>query len=547
MTDIRKILYGLLLGMLLASCSTADEIPTDQDADQQVVRQVELLTSISNRTLKSHQSPSSVNRRAATFQGMELLVAIPFHTNGDSVASTDIPLINLVGANEETNRVVEHNTYYVGSCHMMKGTDRLLVYGKSYPSSVYPSINGVLSPLPTNRIPAKDIHFSLSTIRNTTEAHPEAIKLAEYMTTIANTPGWSTTTDPQLQSYYMDFIHVNNEDGATISGSAAHIKAFVTALRALLSEKSDPLSIAIKENIDNDDDIADITYPRSIGLPDGAAAIRWMGNSFTVRTTTTTLDNINGINRYTYPAELVFFTNSPIRTSSTSVPYSVYRNASTTQAWSDFLDTYYNSSRSVNSDTKAVAAENPLQYGVANLQMTLSGMSATLLDAKDEEVSNTSMATLPLKGIIIGGQHTVGFNMKPQGEQTDVDSRFIYETNIISNTQTNTLVLQSYDGEKVPVMLEFENKTGFPFTGKDGIVYPNTRFYLIAMLTPAEGSASDYANRVFTQDYTTTLTARITSLANAYTCMPDLLAPRLEIGVQVVTKWIQSTTVNIEL
>ena len=547
MTDIRKILYGLLLGMLLVSCSTADEIPTDQNVDQQVVRQVELLTSISNRTLKPHQSPSSVNRRAATFQGMELLVAIPFHTNGDSVVSTDIPLINLVGANEETNRVVEHNTYYVGICHMMKGTDRLLVYGKSYPSSAYPSINGVLSPLPTNRIPAKDIHFSLSAIRNTTEAHPEAIKLAEYMTTIANTPGWSTTTDNQLQSYYMDFIHIDNKDGATISGSAAHIKAFVTALRALLAEKSDLLSIAIKENIDNDDDIADITYPRSIGLPDGAAAIRWMGNSFTVRTTTTTLDNINGINRYTYPAELVFFTNSPIRTSSTSVPYSVYRNASTTQAWSDFLDTYYNSSRSVNSDTKAVAAENPLQYGVANLQMTLSGMSATLLDAKDEEVSNTSMATLPLKGIIIGGQHTVGFNMKPQGEQTDVDSRFIYETNIISGNSTNTLVLQSYDGEKVPVMLEFENKTGHPFTGKDGIVYPNTRFYLIAMLTPAEGSASDYANRVFTQDYTTTLTARITSLANAYTCMPDLLAPRLEIGVQVVMKWKQSTTVNIEL
>ena len=547
MTDIRKILYGLLLGMLLVSCSTADEIPTDQNVDQQVVRQVELLTSISNRTLKPHQSPSSVNRRAATFQGMELLVAIPFHTNGDSVVSTDIPLINLVGANEETNRVVEHNTYYVGICHMMKGTDRLLVYGKSYPSSAYPSINGVLSPLPTNRIPAKDIHFSLSAIRNTTEAHPEAIKLAEYMTTIANTPGWSTTTDNQLQSYYMDFIHIDNKDGATISGSAAHIKAFVTALRALLAEKSDLLSIAIKENIDNDDDIADITYPRSIGLPDGAAAIRWMGNSFTVRTTTTTLDNINGINRYTYPAELVFFTNSPIRTSSTSVPYSVYRNASTTQAWSDFLDTYYNSSRSVNSDTKAVAAENPLQYGVANLQMTLTGMSATLLDAKDEEVSNTSMATLPLKGIIIGGQHTVGFNMKPQGEQTDVDSRFIYETNIISGNSTNTLVLQSYDGEKVPIMLEFENKTGHPFTGKDGIVYPNTRFYLIAMLTPAEGSASDYANRVFTQDYTTTLTARITSLANAYTCMPDLLAPRLEIGVQVVMKWKQSTTVNIEL
>jgi hypothetical protein len=52
---------------------------------------------------------------------------------------------------------------------------------------------------------------------------------------------------------------------------------------------------------------------------------------------------------------------------------------------------------------------------------------------------------------------------------------------------------------------------------------------------------------VFTQDYTTTMSMSVTSLAKAYTCMPDLLAPRLEIGVQVVTKWIQATTTNVEL
>ena len=57
----------------------------------------------------------------------------------------------------------------------------------------------------------------------------------------------------------------------------------------------------------------------------------------------------------------------------------------------------------------------------------------------------------------------------------------------------------------------------------------------------------DYTNRVFTQDYITTMSMRVTSLAKAYTCMPDLLAPRLEVGVQVVTKWIQATTTNVEL
>ena len=157
------------------------------------------------------------------------------------------------------------------------------------------------------------------------------------------------------------------------------------------------------------------------------------------------------------------------------------------------------------------------------------------------------MTTLPLIGVIIGGQHTVGFNMKPQGEQTDVDGRFIYDTNIIEGNKTSTLVLQSYDNEKVPVILEFENNTGHAFTGKDGTVYPGARFYLIGMIDPAGQGTGECANRVFTQDYITTMSMSVVSLAKAYTCMPDLLAPRLEIGVQVVTKWIQATTTNVEL
>ena len=159
------------------------------------------------------------------------------------------------------------------------------------------------------------------------------------------------------------------------------------------------------------------------------------------------------------------------------------------------------------------------------------------------------MTTMPLTGVIIGGQHTVVFNMKPQGEQTDVDGRFIYDTNIIDGNKTSTLVLQSYDNEKVPVILEFENNTGHAFTGKDGTVYPGACFYLIGMIDPASKKEEDkdYTNRVFTQDYITTISMNVTSLAKAYTCMPDLLAPRLEIGIQVVTKWIQATTTNVEL
>ena len=518
-TDIINILFCLWLGMTVVSCSIIDD--------------------------------------EGSFQGMEQLVAIPYRTNGVEVAVTDDPLIDIVGADENNltkkYEIEKYNTYYVESCHLMTGTDRMLVYGKATkPSTTNPAVYGELSALPTVRKKTEDIQFSLTSIRESTEADADAKALATYMTNIANTTGWSTTDDPTLKSYYLDFIRMGSEGAGLMSGAAANIKVFVAALKALLTG-SDALSTAIKTNIDANSTIASNTYPRSIGLPDGAAAIRWTGSKFEVKTTTTQLDNINGINRYTYPAELVFFTDSPIRTSEEEVSETTYQN--TDKLWSAFLGTYYKGPTTVTTSTKAVAVVNPIQYGVAKLDLTLTGMSTTLRDAKDEVVSNTSMTTLPLTGVIIGGQHTIGFNMKPQGEQTDVDGRFIYETTIDDSNlltqgyKTSTLVLQSYDNEKVPVILELENKTEHAFTGKDGTVYPGARFYLIAMIDPADKKeeGKDYTNRVFTQDYTTTMSMSVTSLAKAYTCMPDLLAPRLEIGVQVVTKWIQATTTNVEL
>lgn len=553
MTDIKNILYYLLMGMVMVSCSFAEDIADDPNC-QQVAKQVDLLVTVGDKASMPRRVSASASRRAPEFSTMDLMVAIPFRTNGANVTASDDPLIDLVGANESNLAkkydAEKYNTYYVNTCHLMTGTDRMLVYGKAKPSTTNPAVYGELSPLPTIRKKTADIQFSLTSIRESTTPHADALALANYMTSIANTTGWSTTTDPTLKSYYLDFIRMGSEGAGLMSGAATNIKAFVAALKALLTG-SDALSTAIKTNIDANSTIASNTYPRSLGLPDGAAAIRWTGSQFEVKTTTTQLDNINGINRYTYPAELVFFTDSPIRTSAEEVSETTYQN--TDKLWSAFLDTYYNGSNAVNTNTKAVAVVNPIQYGVAKLDLTLTGMSATLSDAKNEVVLNADMAHLPLTGVIIGGQHTVGFNMKPQGEQTDVDGRFIYETTVDATSlttegyKTSTLVLQSYDNEKVPVILEFENNTGHAFVGKDGTVYPGARFYLIAMADPANKGEGDFAGRVFTQDYTTTMSMSVTSLAKAYTCMPDLLAPRLEVGVQVVTKWIQATTTNVEL
>ena len=77
----------------------------------------------------------------------------------------------------------------------------------------------------------------------------------------------------------------------------------------------------------------------------------------------------------------MFFVDSPIRTSAEEVAKTVYENP-TNQLWSAFLDANYKGPETVNTNTKAVAVTNPIQYGVAKLNLTLTGMSSSLRDAK---------------------------------------------------------------------------------------------------------------------------------------------------------------------
>ena len=100
------------------------------------------------------------------------------------------------------------------------------------------------------------------------------------------------------------------------------------------------------------------------------------------------------------------------------------------------------------------------------------------------------------------------------------------------------------------VVLEFENRSGAKFKGKDCIVYPGSKFYLVGYVDPTLMSGSgDYYKRVFTQDYVTTLDMTVDQkcLANAYSVMPDLLASRMEIGVLLFPKWNAIMPTSLEI
>lgn len=570
-----------LLGMMMVSCSEGDDM-----VNETVPQQCDILFSV-GKPAGMRMADAVVQTEGQAFRGLQSLLVVPFKTSGDNVPVTasDVPLLSSVTNAQKVTNAKNNNFYYVVSCSLMKGVNRVLAYGRAaYEENLAAAedngaleirYNGALATSLRDRMNPSELTFNLKSICNTTDAHDDAKALAAYLTSIAKTDGWSTTTDGQLKDYYRDFINIDGEGTGIIAGSATNVKAYVDALKTQITaikdlsttpETSKTLCGKILASINDNTAISGNTYPVALGLPDGVAALRWMEDvtetdedkyKFMVRTQTTTMDNINGINRYTYPAELWYYTNSGIQTSTNEVKEEDYKNAT---SWGSLLNVYQ-SGTVVNDRTRSVAVKDALQYGVARLQCTLKSINVQLKDAKNEVVNNAIDDYLPLTSVIVGAQHTVGFDFKPRGVQSDVDGRFIYDTAVGSRANdswtVNTLVLQTYDGEKVPVVLEFqnniviENNERVAFTGKDGVIYPGCKFYLVAMLDPADytnTNAPDAAKgRVFTQDYTTAVEMKITSLANAYSCMPDLLSPRLEIGVQVQTKWIQSTTTTVKL
>jgi hypothetical protein len=287
-------------------------------------------------------------------------------------------------------------------------------------------------------------------------------------------------------------------------------------------------------------------------LPDGAAVIRWTGTAFEPQVNTTTMADINGIGRYAYPAELYYYGNSRIRTSSIDKRKEKY----TDREWTAILNDYEYADGVVSTSTTSVAIKEPLQYGVAHVKILLKQTdSSNLKDAGGEDIP-VGTSNFPLKGVIIGGQLPVGFDFTPTTAYpvySEADMKFIYDNQVPTlylsasadaAEPINTLVLQSYDKKKVPVALELTNNSGTDFKGLGGIIQKGTKFYLVGEIDPEQfkdDSRTEIRDRVFTQDYTTTLNIKVTGLEKAYNVVPNLLSPRLEMGIELTPKWVATT------
>lgn len=464
-----------------------------------------------------------------------------------------------------------HSTY----CSMTVGSDGCLVYAKADNSNLSDAkaYNGSLNAVIPNQVQSKDeIQFSLDPIINDVTnldengIPTEAWTLANALTAIideshnvGNTLVWKTSTNVILNNFLQRFTN----SGADLPGSAASVKQWMLSLRDAADSylENPPTSIGddektllgiIRDKANTAAEAVTGNYPRGINLPDGAAALRWTGEKFEPQMQTTTLDDINSVSRFVYPPALYYFVESGIWTSNTARTFEDYKSRSTWKGSDETaVQTLFSDGPTIMTSTKTVAIADPLQYAVAHLTMGVQA-SAESLEYGAGNTQTIPISDLTLKGVIIGGQRPVGYDFKPMSN-SQYDVSFVYDSQVSSSTSLattsdtyHTLALQSYDGEDVNIILEFEysdreGATGFKCL--NGYVYPGTRFYLVGEVkldANALNETDDYKKRVFTQDYTTTIDLTVKSLEKAYNVLPSLLSNSLEIGVMITPQWISA-------
>lgn len=245
---------------------------------------------------------------------------------------------------------------------------------------------------------------------------------------------------------------------------------------------------------------------------------------------------------YYYPAELLYFGNSPLRTSAQEHKVNDYPEtvadwktdskwAPTTGGKADWTGQH------VSSTTHSVAMKYPIRYGVSVLETRVGytadvNSSPILLDnnhavqkrvveAQGGHLEDTDEPDKPitvkdgsfkLVGVVVGGQpQNVGWDFLPREDPVANKkvSGFIYDKAVVYQsipkgdgsgfTPNYTVVFDNYsesgynsrtDGnlgqDKVYVALEFQNCTGEDFYGNFNLIRNEGYFYLIGELDPAQ-------------------------------------------------------------
>lgn len=341
-------------------------------------------------------------------------------------------------------------------------------------------------------------------------------------------------------------------------------------------------------------------FPSGYELPAGGAQLHYSGTSgnparsFSYSSSALNLGlgselGKTDVENIMFPAEILYFGNSPIRVSDEShIPSDYPEGVTDWDTEAKWTQTGFNFTPSshVTSATRSVAMMKDVQYGSSLLKTTVRYGAAKLKDnhkashptEADKEIDVEANANLfKLTGILIGGQNNeMGWNYlrKSAGGtfnyviyDKDVEQTIPQYSSAGAKTAPNyTLVFDNYNSSlaanaqtPVYVALEFENTGAGNFHGQSNIVRSGGTFYIVGKLDPKDAAAITFptnyplppytgsgastatseAKRVFIQDYVTTADFVIgaESLKSAYVTVPDLRSSQISLGLSVNIQW----------
>lgn len=532
----------LLASAGLASCSSDD---TFSGSKGQSGEPVKTQFAISVPVGKSGRLSQDIvqGQSPAQFRGMDNIQLIPFTTAPAAGGTGQTPIALGSILDNELAAGTNAKVYY--EVQINPDVSHFLFYGEAYSANDDAKTNGAL----TATVPAtvNDIKFELQPIATNAESNSETTTLAAALNSIEDatdgTTAWAASTS-ELKTFYDAFIRLKAGSAASIKQALDSLEAGITATEA--TTESD-LKTAILNAIDAaQTSIEDCTYPRNVGLPDGAAQLKFEGGSFSY-INSANVGNLSytSMANFVYPASLYYMANTDIKTADTRLSDRYSTN------WETCLGLYNGGGTKVTATTQSVALVKPVKYAVGRFDVAAKFSASSINDNVGESIAVTAGDSITLDGILIGGQKNADWQFAPLASSEEytiydasITSTKLGTADIADSIMAQSLALPTAAATPVNFALELTNNTGNAFTGVDGIVPNGAKFYLVGQLVPQADKAG---NQVFAKAYNTKANVTIISLAHAYNCIPDLKNPELELGLSVNLEWTEGLVQDITI
>lgn len=533
------------------------------------------------------------------FRGISDIVLLTFSGDPSTAGNTEATSIIDIGTDGNAYAQNKHSKLY-RDIEIPVGTNHMLFYGRATKKSDATDFQaGKITDKGDKKTEKTlaNIYHELTPINSTANftTDTDAGKIIDALNSIANAnvtdgtdytwaaignettlPSWLTENEKKfLAARYNEFTKLK-------AGSKTSVVEFIKNLKTALVGETGETTIPAERKLTKEiydkceaalTAIGSINFPGKFNLPDGVASLNWIDGESTFAYNApeyVTIGTGNFINyqKICYPAELSYFVNTTTMVSDKDM--SSLSEFPTYDEWTNPNGANWEgknfSEKAVGNSTKTVGLKEPVQYSVAVLKSTVRCDAATLKDNAKQAGSFDEDQQIPVPtdgfkvtGILIGGQPaSVDWQYEPTSSETFANTIYdkemngsMYAKHEASASNANyTLVFDNKKSDPqspVYVTIELENNSDKNFYGKDGIILKGAKFYLVGQLNPNKTGLTNpnSVNRVFVQDYVTTANFNITTLKEAYNCIPDLRTSGINVGLAVDLDWKSGITFDV--